>query len=168
MKQEFVKWYCCLLTIVVFASCKNLNYEVVSNVNIKLTSSAFDAEQVNISIASVKANYNDTTWVDLATSPQSYNLLDYQNNLDTSIAQGPLPATSILKKIKIVFGNQNTIKLNGKTLPLQTANNPVVILEVNKKLNRNTEKFVVAINPVLCIVIKENGLYQFTPVAAIK
>ena len=168
MKQEFVKWCCCLVAIVVFASCKNLNYEVISNVNIKLTSSAFDAEQVNISVASVQANYNDTTWVDLATSPQSYNLLDYQNNLDTSIARGPLPATSILKKIKIVFGNQNNIKFNGKTLPLQTANNPFVILEVNKKLNRNMEKFVVTINPMLCIGINENGLYQFTPVASIK
>lgn len=168
MKQIFVKGCCCLLVIVVLASCKNLNYEVVSNVNIKLTSSAFDAEQVNISVASVQANYNDTTWVDLATPPQSYNLLDYQNNLDTAIAQGTLPATSILKKIKIVFGNQNTIKLNGKTLPLETANNPVVVLDVNKKLNRNVEKFVVAINPMLCIAINENGLYQFTPVAVIK
>ncbi len=168
MKQEFVKWCFCILAIVVFASCKNLNYEVVSNVNIKLTSSAFDAEQVNITVASVKANYNDTTWVDLATYPQSYNLLDYQNNRDTSIAQGKLPATSILKKIKIVFGNQNTIKLNGKTLPLQTVDNPVVVLDVNKKLNRNVEKFVVVINPMLCIGINEKGLYQFTPVAAIK
>lgn len=169
MKQEFIKWCCCMLaTMVVFAGCKKLDYEVLSNINIKLTSSAFDAEQVNISVVSVQANYTDTSWVDLSANRQSYNLLDYQNNLDTSIAKGTLPATSILRKIKIVFGNQNTIKLNGKLIPLVTSNNPVVVLDVNRKLNRNIEKVVVAINPILCIGINENGLYQFTPVAAIK
>ena len=169
MKHEFVKWRCCILAILVmFAGCKKLDYEVVSNINIKLTSLAFDAEQVNISVVSVQANYEDTNWVDLAANRQSYNLLDYQNNLDTSIAKGTLPATSILRKIKIVFGNQNSIMLNGKLIPLVTTGNPVVVLDVNKKLNRNVEKVVVAINPVLCIGINENGLYQFTPVAAIK
>ena len=169
MKHEFVKWRCCIFAILVmFAGCKKLDYQVVSNINIKLTSSAFNAEQVNISVVSVQANYADTNWVDFAANRQSYNLLDYQNNLDTSIAKGTLPATSILRKIKIVFGNQNTIMLNGKLIPLVTTGNPVVVLEVNKKLNRNVEKVVVAINPMLCIGVNENGLYQFTPVAAIK
>ena len=145
-----------------------MDYEVLSNINIKLTSSAFDAEQVNISVVSVQANYTDTSWVDLSANRQSYNLLDYQNNLDTSIAKGTLPATSILRKIKIVFGNQNTIKLNGKLIPLVTTGNPIVVLDVNKKLNRNVEKVVVTMNPMLCIGINENGLYQFTPVVAIK
>ena len=63
MKQEFVKWCCFMLAFVLFAGCKKLDYEVVSYVNIKLTSSAFDAEQVNISIVSVQANYSDTSWV---------------------------------------------------------------------------------------------------------
>ena len=157
-----------LAMLMMFAACKKLDYEVLSNINIKLTSSAFDAEQVNISVVSVKANYADTNWVDLSTNNQSYNLLAYQNNLDTSIAKGTLPATSILRKIKIVFGNQNSIKRDGKLIPLVTTGNPVLILDVNKKLNRHVEKVVVAINPMLCIAINENGLYQFTPVAAIK
>ncbi|MCY7420513.1 MAG: DUF4382 domain-containing protein [Chitinophagaceae bacterium] len=168
MKQLLVKCFYCLLTIGLFAGCEKAAYEVVTHVNVKLTSSAFEAEQVNVTINSVQANYTDTSWVNLATNNQSYNLLDYQNNIDTSIARGPLPATSILKKIKIVFGVQNYIKLNGKLLPLVSSQNPVIILEVNKKLNRNIENVVVAFNPTLSITINENGLYQFNPVAVIK
>lgn len=168
MKQLLINCFCCLLTIGLFTGCEKAAYEVVTNVNVKLTSFAFGAEQVNISINAVQANYTDTSWVNLVVDKQSYNLLDYQNNVDTTIARGPLPATSILKKIKIVFGVQNSIKLNGKLLPLTSSKNLVLVLDVNKKLNRNIENVIVAINPTLSITINENGLYQFTPVAVIK
>ena len=170
MKQKFLIAVFVIFSAVAIIACEKSNFETVTNFKVRLSAStAFDADEVNIDIEQVQVNYNDTTWVILNTPGQVYNLLDFRNGVDTLIAKGTLPATSVVKQLKLIFGANNSIKVGGKTLPLSITNNQTELtLNVDKKLNRNVEIVTLNFDPSLSVSLSADGGYQFKPVAALK
>src|SRR5690242_1143063 len=90
-----------------------------TTLKVNLTDAPMDAEEVNIDLQAVRVKFTDdsTGWTDLSATPGVYNLLGLQNGLDTLIGQGTVPA-GMLREIRLVLGNNNSIKVNGQTYPL--------------------------------------------------
>ena len=170
MKQKFFIAAIVICSAITIIACEKTNFETVTNFKVRLAAStAFDADQVNIDIEQVKVNYNDTTWVILNTPNQVYNLLDFRNGMDTLIANGTIPATSVVKQLKLVLGSNNSIKVSGKILPLALADKQTELtLNVDKKLNRNVETVTLSFDPSLSVSLSADGGYQFRPVAVLK
>ena len=170
MKQSAFLLTIFLLASVIFTGCEKALFETVTTFNVRLTaSSEIAAEQLNVEIKSVEVSYDNNSWETLNTPGQVYNLLEFKGGADTLLAAGSLPATSVVKQMKITFGANNSVKLDGKLLPLTTANNTnTIVLTVEKKLNRIVEKVTLVIDPAASIKQTTEGGFVFAPVASIR
>ena len=159
-----------LFVSLAFVSCEKSNYESVTSFKVRLSSGSFNADQFNVNITGARVLYSDKTeWVPLNTPSQLYNVLEFQNGFDTLIAEGTLPATSIVEQLQLVIGSGNTIQLGGKTLPLSTKDPETVLtLVLKKKLNRQVETINLVFDPTLSISPAADGSYQFKPVISLE
>src|SRR5689334_24682674 len=94
-------------SIVFFTSCDKGSSG--TNLKVKLTDAPAAYDEVNVDIQEVKIKMDeDTGWISLATTAGVYNLLDYQNGLDTLIAQTFVTGSTV-KEVRLVLGTDNTI-----------------------------------------------------------
>jgi hypothetical protein len=91
-----------------------------NTLNIRLTDAPIDLDEVNIDLEQViLKGPNGFAELPLGTKAGIYNLLDYQNGLDTLIATATeLPFTEI-KEIRLVLGSDNTVVVDGLTHDLK-------------------------------------------------
>jgi hypothetical protein len=110
-----------LPVIFVISSCKKEDQG--SRLTIYLTDAPADYDEVNIKVVSVqvKANSDDgeNGWqtLPLATSPASFNLLEFTNGMDTLLSSVELPAGKV-SQLRLILSDDNTIVVNGVAGPL--------------------------------------------------
>lgn len=160
------------LAIIVFAACKKDSDRNSTNLRIHLTDAPFDASAVNVDIQQVRVNLNDDStggWIDLETHAGIYNLLDYQNGLDTVIAQSPVP-TGTVKEIRFVLGNQNSIVIDSVEYPLTipSGGSSGLKVKLNKRLNAGLDSLVMDFDAALSVHVTGEGSYQLRPVIKLK
>src|SRR5687768_4344768 len=82
-----------------FYSCEKENITVP--VQLMLTDAPGDWEEVNVEIIAmeVKTSKDTTKWYSITTKAGIYNLLEFQNGLETMIADGEVPE-SVLKEVR--------------------------------------------------------------------
>lgn len=156
-------------TILLAMACSKESRTTTLKVN--LTDAPVDAEEVNIDLQSVRVKFSDdsTGWTDLASTPGVYNLLGLQNGLDTLIGQGTVPA-GMLKEIRLVLGNNNTIKVNGETFPLTvpSGSESGLKIKVNRNLAAPLDSLLIDFDAALSIHEEGTGSYTLRPVLHIK
>ena len=157
-----------LVSSVVFIACKKDSR--TSTLQVKLTDAPADWEEVNIDLKEVRVNFRDdsTGWVSLETKDTIYNLLGLQNGLDTLIAQGTFP-TNTVKEIRLILGDNNTIKANGQIYPLTipSGSESGLKIKVNKKLNATLETVVLDFDAGASVTEEQDG-YKLRPVITVK
>lgn len=106
-----------------------------ARLEVRLTDAPGDYEEVNVDIQDVQVNSGDGTsgWVSLDVQKGVYNLLDLTNGLDTLLGSAELPVGKI-SQIRLVLGNNNTIKEKGEIKTLSTPS----AQQSGLKLNLNT------------------------------
>lgn len=158
-----------LLSIVTIISCSKESKTTTLKVN--LTDAPTAAEEVNIDLQAVRVKFTDdsTGWTDLSAVPGVYNLLDLQNGIDTLIGQGSVPA-GLLKEIRLVLGNNNTIKVGGQTYPLTipSGSESGLKIKVNKSLAAPLDSLLIDFDAALSIHQEGTGDYKLRPVLKIK
>lgn len=158
-----------LLSIVTIYSCSKQSDTTTLKVN--LTDAPLDAEEVNIDLQAVRVKFSDdsTGWTDLAAVPGVYNLLMLQNGLDTLIGQGTVPA-GYLREIRLVLGNNNTIKVNGQTYPLTipSGSESGLKIKVNRNLAAPLDSLLIDFDAALSVHQEGTGDYELRPVLQIK
>jgi hypothetical protein len=151
-----------------FSSCKKESR--TSTLQVKLTDAPADLEEVNIDLKAVSVNFIDdsTGWISLETKDTIYNLLGLQNGLDTLIAQGTFP-TNTVKEIRLVLGDENTVKSNGQVYPLTIPSGSTsgLKIKVNKKLNASLETIVIDFDADMSVKEEQDG-YKLRPVIRVK
>jgi len=151
-------------------ACKKDN-ENTTDLRIKLTDNPYNATAVNVDIKQVRVNFQDDSsgWVNLETRTGIYNLLDYQNGIDTLIAHSTVP-TGRVKEIRFVLGTQNSIKIDNQVYPLTipSGSESGLKIKLNKQLNVNLDSLVVDFDAALSIVQEGTGDYKLKPVLKIK
>ena len=99
-----------------FYSCEELQDPPIDknhvSLFIRLTDLPSEVEEVNIDLLVVGVIVNDTLH-SLFTNAGIYNLLDYAGDTDTIIGSKRIPV-GYLSQIRLVLGNNNTIKVNGE------------------------------------------------------
>jgi len=96
-----------------------------ARLQVLLTDAPANYDAVNVDIQSVMINVsNDTAatdgWKELPLiSPGVYNLLDFQNGIDTVLADAMIPAGKI-GQIRLVLGENNTVVIDGTPFILKT------------------------------------------------
>jgi hypothetical protein len=154
-------------TCIVFFACKK--DATNSTLHIRMTDAPVALEEVNIDLVQVNVKFSkDTGWVSLQTTPGIYNLLGLQNGVDTLIAQGSFPS-DVVKEIRLVLGDRNSIKANGQTYPLTIPSGAESGLKIklSKKLQANLETLLIDFDAALSIKQEAEG-YKLRPVLRIK
>jgi len=108
-----------LFLIVIVNSCQKEKGSGTTTLRVHLTDNPYNASEVNVDIREVRVKVGDdsTGWASLNTNASIYNLLDLQNGVDTLLATGIVP-TGVLKEIRFVLGDDNTIKIDNTVYPL--------------------------------------------------
>ena len=92
-----------------------------STLRVRLTDAPGDYEEVNIDIQEVLVNSNDgnSGWISLDIEKGVYDILELTNGLDTLLGSAEVPSGKI-SQIRLVLGDNNTIKVGGETHALTT------------------------------------------------
>lgn len=158
------------LAIVILVAC-NKDGNTTTDLRIHLTDAPYNASEVNVDIQQVRVNFRDdsTGWVDLETNAGIYNLLDFQNGIDTVIANTVVP-TGTVKEIRFVLGSQNSIMIDSVVYPLTIPSSATsgLKLKLNKKLNAHLDSLVIDFDAALSIFQEGTGDYKLKPVLKIK
>ncbi len=156
-----------LLGILFFACKKDAS---TSTLQIKMTDAPTALEEVNIDLVQVNVKFADDTsgWVSLETTKGVYNLLSLQNGVSTLIAQGTFPS-NVVKEIRLVLGDRNSIKSDGQIYPLTipSGSESGLKIKVDKKLNANLETLLIDFDAALSVKQEQSG-YKLRPVIRIK
>jgi hypothetical protein len=91
--------------------------------------------EVNIEVTGVEFKLEDGKTIDLNVHPGIINLLNLANGKDTLLAVDTIESGK-LSQIRLILGTNNTVKVNGLTLPMTTpsAQQSGLKLSVNKTL----------------------------------
>lgn len=155
-----------LLLSIFWLACSEDNQ--TAKLEVRLTDAPGDYEEVNIDIQSVEINSSDgnSGWTTLDVESGVYNILELTNGLDTLLATAELPAGRI-SQIRLILGNENSVKVNGETKPLSTpsAQQSGLKLNLNATLTEGiTYTITLDFDAARSIVAKGNGTYSLKPV----
>lgn len=146
-----------------------------STLNVRLTDAPNNFAEVNVDIREVRVKFSDDTlsnngWITLTTFPGIYDLLDYQNGVDTLLATGTFPH-QLVKEIRLVLGTNNTlVDMLGVSYPLTipSGSGSGLKIKVNKKLQETLETIIIDFDAALSIMREGNGNYRLKPVLRVK
>jgi len=150
------------------AACNKENRNVP--VQILLTDNPTALEEVNVEITGiqVKLDHDTTGWVSLDTDTGVYNLLALQNGLTDTIAKGTIP-DGILKEVRFILGDKNTVKVNGALEPLviPSGSESGLKIKIDKHLGETLNTFILDFDAALSIKEETDG-YKLRPVIKLK
>ena len=114
-----------------FWSCEE---EKNARIEVWLTDTPADFQQVNIDLQGVEVkaseNEDERGWQALEVTPKVYNLLDWTNGKETFLGGLDIPGGR-LSQIRLILGDNNTVKVDGDVHPLSTPSAQQSGLKVN-------------------------------------
>ncbi len=119
MKKLLLAFCSCLVLITI--SCKK-DTNTQATFELRLTDGPAVFEEVNIDVQGAEVHVNKDTasssgWQPLSINKGIYNILKLNNGVDTVLGSTKLPLGDI-SEIRLILGDNNTIKVDGKFLPL--------------------------------------------------
>lgn len=156
---------------ITFFSCNKDDKSGDVTLNIRLTDGPGDYQQVNVDIQEIRIKTtNDTAqWVTLATNAGVYNLLDFQNGVDTLLATGTM-STDTLKEVRFILGDNNSVMVDSVLYDMDTpsAQESGLKVKVNKHLNLDINTLVLDFDAEQSVLQTGNGGYKLKPVIKVK
>lgn len=159
--------------IITLLSC-NKDDGDTTQLNIHLTDNPYNATEVNVDIEQVRVKFSEDDddekgWTDLSTRAGIYNLLDFQNGIDTLIASATVP-TRPLKEIRFVLGSDNSIMIDNVLYPLTIPSGSAsgLKIKINKPLRAGIDSVLIDFDAAVSVVQEGNGDYKLKPVLRVK
>lgn len=149
-----------------------------TNLRVNLTDAPIDElDSVYIDIREVRVKMGDDTtstgddgWQTLTANAGIYDLLSYQNGVDTLLATGPVP-TGYLKEIRLILGsNNNVVDSFGVVHPLTipSGSESGLKIKVNRRLNATLDSLLIDFDAALSIKNEGASGYKLRPVIKVK
>jgi hypothetical protein len=134
---------------------------------LRLIDSPGNYEHVYIDIQDISVNVSGTGWVDIGPqAPGIYDLLAYNNGLDTLLSNATLPSGTI-SQIRLLLGTNNTITVNGisynLTIPSLQQNGLKINVNTSIPANGSVVQWI-DFDAGKSIVELGNNNYQLKPV----
>ncbi len=154
-----------------FMSCSKNDQGATTKLEVRLTDSPGDYQEVNINIQDVQVNTQtgETGWQSLSVKKGFYNLLSLTNGLDSLIGTATLPVGRI-NQIRLVLGSNNTLKVNDQIVALTTpsAEQSGLKLVVDAELKAGvTYKLLLDFDVARSIVVTGGNTYKLKPVVRV-
>lgn len=156
------------LLFIGFTSCSDddSNNEGTAKLAVRLTDAPGDYEAVFVDVEEVVIKYNGGDDVLLGINAGIYNLLELTAGVNVLLFNDEVPAGNI-SQIRLVLGENNTIVVDGQTLPLATPSAQQSGLKI--QINENLEpgilyEFMLDFDVDKSIVSQGNGEYSLKPV----
>jgi hypothetical protein len=158
-----------IIFVLFFAACQK-GENGNSQLKIRMTDAPTALEEVNIDLEQVNIKFakDSGSWVKMQTNAGIYNLLDFQNGLDTLIAQGNYPQGDV-KEIRLVLGDDNSVKEGGNLYPLRipSGSESGLKIKIGRKLRAGLDSLLIDFDALLSIR-KEGDHYKLRPVIKLK
>lgn len=160
-----------MLAAGLFIACSKNNDNTTTKLSIRLTDTPYNAQEVNIDIQEVRVNLADdsTGWISLPTNARVYNLLNFQNGIDTALASGTVP-TGNVRELRFILGSNNTIKINNIVYPLTipSGSESGLKIKIGKNLAASFDSLVIDFDANASIKQTGAGEYKLKPVLKLK
>src|SRR5258706_1005128 len=161
-----------LVSVVVMTSCNKEN-NATAMLEVRLTDSPGDYQEVNIDIQDVQVNADDGNtsagWKSLNLNNSNkgiYNLMKLTNGLDTLLGEAQLPVGKV-SQLRLILGNNNSIKVAGQQRLLTTpsAQQSGLKVQVHADLKEGIiYKILIDFDAARSIVSTGNSKYILKPV----
>ena len=164
MKSKLIALF--TIPVLFFVSCKKESSG--TNLRVTLTDAPAAYDEVNVDIREVNIKMDDDSgWISLPTTSGVYNLLDYQNGLDTLIAQTFVTGSTV-KEIRLVLGNEHTITVGGEShaLTIPSGSESGLKIKMNKSLKEGVDYLSLDFDAALSVSEELSG-YKLRPVIKI-
>lgn len=156
-----------LSVITFFSACKKESGS--TTLRIRMTDAPASFEEINIDLQEVNIKFSGDTsaWIAMQTTEGIYNLLEFQNGVDTLIAQGTYPAGKI-KEIRLVLGSNNTVKTGGEIHPLTipSGSESGLKLKIDRNLDGPFDSVTIDFDAAMSVAQEADG-FKLRPVLKI-
>jgi len=146
-------------------SCKEKKVKF-SPVHFYLMDSPSDFDSINIHIKSIEANVigDSAVWVPVDTKDTIVNVFHLQDSITMQVAHDNVP-TGLLKQIRFILGDDNSVVIGGVSHPLQlpATGSGALLIDIDKKLNEVFNGFILDFDASQSIVA-DSGNYRLEPV----
>ncbi|RYY65257.1 MAG: DUF4382 domain-containing protein [Chitinophagaceae bacterium] len=180
MKRNHLLALAFSFTIVGFTACSKDDNDSPGTTNLRinmtdgpideLDSVYIDVREVRVKMGSDTMNIADSSWYNLTTTAGIYDLLSYQNGVDTLIGTGPVP-TGYVKEIRLILGSNNSVVdtfgvVHPLTIP--SGSESGLKIKVNKRLNASLDSLLIDFDAALSIRNEGASGYKLRPVIKLK
>ncbi len=161
------------LGLIAFNACDKDDNKTADSVtlNIRLTDGPGDYQQVNVDIKEIriKSASDSAQWVTLNSNAGIYNLLDFQNGVDTLLATGTV-SSDTLKEVRFILGDDNSVMVDSVVYSLTTpsAQQSGLKIKIDKNLNLDINTLTLDFDAEESVHKTGNGTYMLKPVIKIK
>lgn len=165
MKFKFIGLF--TIPVLFFVSCQKESSGTALQVKLTDAPAAYDQVNVDIRAVEVKMDDDSTGWISLPTTAGIYNLLDYQNGVDTLIAQAIVTGSTI-KEVRLVLGTENSITIGTESYPLTipSGSESGLKIKMNKQLKEGVDYLSLDFDAALSVSEELSG-YKLRPVIKI-
>lgn len=164
-----------LLVIVAFilagSGCKKSSSEGGSSdqgtMDVRMTDGIGFYDKVYIDVQGIKVNMEGRGWVDVTPTRKGiYNVLDFNNGIDTLIASSNIPVGNVTE-VRLILGPNNSVVINGTMWPMDapSAEESGLKIKIDQKVTADARCTVwLDFNVHKSIVAKGNGGFSLKPV----
>ena len=171
MKNKYFFVALAFATIGVVIACSKSDKPNTTQLTVRMSDTPFNAQEINVDVREVRVKMSDdsTGWQSLATNAHIYNLLDFQNGVDTAIATGSV-TTGNVRELRLILGPNNSIKINNVVYPLTipSGDESGLKIKVNKNLATTLDNLNIDFDAALSIIQTGSGTYKLKPVIKLK
>ena len=148
-------------------SCKKESGSTTLKVKLTDAPAAYDEVNVDIREVNIKVDGDSAAWISLPTAAGIYNLLEYQDGVDTLISQAVITG-AVIKEVRLVLGSENTIKVGSESFPLviPSGSESGLKIKMNKTLNGGIDYLTLDFDAALSVSQEASG-YKLRPVVRI-
>lgn len=156
-----------LSAFIFISSCKKESGSTTLRVKLTDAPAAYDEVNVDIREVNIKVDGDSASWIALPTAAGIYNLLEYQDGVDTLISQAVITG-AVIKEVRLVLGSENTIKVGSESFPLiiPSGSESGFKIKMNKTLNGGIDYLTLDFDAALSVSQEASG-YKLRPVIRI-
>lgn len=169
LRTEMIKIIPFLLILTLCFSCKKEEDkpQEYGSYILRLTDSPGEYDHVYIDIQDVSVNVSGQGWIDIGPQvPGIYDLLSYNNGIDTLLSIATLPEGTITQ-IRLILGSNNSIVVNGNShsLIVPAAQQTGIKLNVNTTISASLDVIEwIDFDAGKSVVEQGNNVYKLLPV----